>query len=142
MSDTARTFHVGDIISITDGHLVSPEHVGGVYKILGHLCGEALMTHQLPRVAREAKPYLREQFPDVASVVVPDDLVPDGATKEEARQAVSAWMLGVVAEHGETRDVEPMPTTDHTSIDPISELKMMRPDVQVITLDTTPEDDR
>lgn len=121
-----KTFHIGDILSITDGHLVSPRHVGGIYDILGWMTGESLMTHSLPRASRECEGNLRAQHPDLAAVVVPDDL------RSEA--AVLSWLDTQIAIFGETREVAPLPVTDHTSIDPIAEIKMMRPDAQIITL--------
>lgn len=53
-----REFHLGDVLSITTGRLVSPSVMDGMYAICEHLAGEAVWTHQLPRVADEAKPAL------------------------------------------------------------------------------------
>ena len=73
MTET-RTFHIGDILTITTGRLVSPRHVDGIYDILNFMTGDNLFTHQLPRGMDECAPSLREQFPDLAAIVVPDDL--------------------------------------------------------------------
>lgn len=126
MSD-ARDFHIGDILSVTDGHLVSPRHVEGVYDILGWMTGENLFTHQLPRASDECRPSLLAQHPDLAAVVFPER---DDWTKE----AVYEWLATVVAEYGETRPVLPLSAEDHTSIDPLSELRMMRPDMPIIAV--------
>lgn len=129
-----KTFHIGDVLSITHDRLVSPEHIGGVYKILGWMTGEELMTHQLPRASRECEPFLRAQHPDLTAVEIPRfEFAPD-ATRDECEAVVMAWLDTVVAEYGETREVEPLPPGEHTSIDPIAELKMMRPDAPVITV--------
>ena len=121
---STKTFHIGDILSITDGHLVSPRHIDGVYDILNWMTGESLFTHQLPRASRECRPSLVEQFPDLAAVVYPT-----GLTKPEQ---VWEWLADVEAKYGATREVTPLAVEDHTSIDPIAELKMMRPDVPII----------
>jgi hypothetical protein len=63
-----KKFHIGDVLSIIPGRLISPDHVGGVYNILNWMTGDNLMTHQLPRASRECEPYLREQHPDLTSV--------------------------------------------------------------------------
>lgn len=113
-----RTFHIGDILSITTGILVSPEHIGGVYKILNHLTADNLFTHQLPRAGRECEPYLRECFPDLAAIEAPE-------FKDEAH--VHRWLAEIVAQHGETREVEPMADGVHEYRNPLAELEEMAP---------------
>jgi hypothetical protein len=125
---TSRTFHLGDVLSVMTGRLVSPRHIDGVYDILNHLTGESLMTHQLPRASREAEPVLRERFPDLATIEVPEFT---GGMPE-----VMAWLDEQVAMHGIARDVAPLDAEDHTSIDPLVELRMMRPDASVIVVHT------
>lgn len=134
MSET-REFHIGDIISVTDGALVSPRHVGGVYDILNWMTGESLMTHQLPRASRECEPELRRQHPDIAAIVFPD-------TVERTEAGVYAWLAEQVAIHGETRPVAALAVEDHTIIDPLTELAMMRPDVPVIPVFVDPEESK
>lgn len=124
-----REFHIGDILSVTTGALVSPRHVGGVYDLLGFMTGEPLMTHQLPRASRECEPSLRAQFPDLACVEVPSPW-PDG----DPQTVVLGWLAEQVERYGETRQVEPLPPEDHTRIDPISELRMMRPDLPIVAV--------
>jgi hypothetical protein len=133
VTDT-KDFHIGDILSITDGHLVSPRHIDGVYDILGWMTGDQLWTHQLPRASRECEPSLREQHPDLAAVVFPDGL--------EGEQPVMAWLAEQVAMFGATRPVRKLAAVDHTPIDPITEIKMMRPDAEVIVIDLDKEADR
>ena len=123
MADT-KAFHIGDILSVTTGRLVSPDHIGGVYNILGWLVGEDLMTHQLPRVARECEGFLREQFPDLPT----EDDMPEF----DGEESVLAWLAEAVAQHGETREVPKMPEVDHTQINPLMEFQLMRPDAEII----------
>ena len=130
MSGT-RTFHVGDILTITTGRLVSPRHVDGIYDICNFMTGDNLFTHQLPRAADECTPSLREQFPDLAAVEAPEDL--------SGEEAVRAWLAGITAEHGETREVRPLAPEDHTHMDPFTELEQMAPGKPVIAV-VVPED--
>ena len=125
MSNNTRDFHIGDIITITSGILVSLDHVGGIYNILGWMTGEDLMTHQLTRASRECEDNLRAQHPDLAAVVVP---------KITCEAEAITFLASLYPEFGETRPVSPLPTGDHTIIDPVAEIKMMRPDAQIITL--------
>jgi hypothetical protein len=131
-TDQTRDFHIGDIISAMTGKLVSPRHIGGVYDVLNYMTGDELFTHQLPRASRECEPHLREQHPDLAAIVFPDW---SGLTSDNAEATVMAWLAEQVAVFGETRPVRALPADDHTSINPITELKMMRPDALVVGVD-------
>ena len=129
-----REFHIGDVLSAMTGILVAPRGVEALYDVLGFVTGEeGLMTHQLPRACRECEPYLREQFPDLAAIEMPDPW-PDG----DRQTVVYAWLDEQVARYGQTRTVQQMPAENHTRIDPISELRMMRPDMPIIAV-TPPE---
>lgn len=119
-----KTFHLGDILSITTGCLVSPRHIDGVYDILNHMTGDNLFTHQLPRAADECKPHLLAQHPDLANVEVPDEF--------DGKDHVYEWLAEQVRIFGEYRDVVPLADTDHTRIDPVAEMRMMRPDMPII----------
>ena len=68
MAET-KDFHIGDILSVTTGRLVSPRHIEGVYDILNWMTGESLFTHQLPRVSREAGPVLLAAHPQIRQIV-------------------------------------------------------------------------
>lgn len=60
---TTREFHLGDVLSITTGRLISPRGIEGVYDILRFMTGQDLFTHQLPRAMTEMKPRLLAQHP-------------------------------------------------------------------------------
>ncbi len=123
MTATAR-FHLGDILSITTGRLVSNRHIDGVYDVLNHMTGDSLFTHQLPRAAEECAPHLLAQHPDLADVPVPDEF--------DSKEHVEAWLAEQARRFGEYRDVAPLASEDHTRIDPLAELQMMRPGMPVI----------
>lgn len=121
---TAKQFHLGDLISISDGRLVSPSHIGGVYSILGWMTGESLFTHQLPRAMRECRPHLIEQHPWLEEKPMKDEL--DRLTqtlkgKTGVEGAVKKWLAEAVEKFGEMHPVEPCPTA-HEPRDPIEEL--------------------
>lgn len=129
MTKETKSFHIGDVLSIAPGKLVSPDHIGGVYKILEWMSGEdGLMTHQLPRVSRECEPYLIRQFPELTSEDVP-------AAYPGGMDDVMAYLATLYPKYGEFVDVERIPDGDHTAIDPIAEIRMMRPDLPIITVE-------
>jgi hypothetical protein len=122
-----KKFHIGDVLSITSGVLVSPRHIEGVYDICDWMTGEKNMTHQLPRVSREITPDLRRQHPALAAVTVPSGM--------HGKDEVFEWLATLYPVHGEYVDVARLSDPeDHTTIDPIAEIKMMRPDVTIIAV--------
>jgi hypothetical protein len=126
MSKT-KQFHIGDILSVTDGKLVSPRHVHGIYDLLGWMTGEDLMTHQLPRASRECEDQLRADFPDLAEIEVPDTI--------NSEMACLTFLASLETKYGTHRDVRKLEPEQHTQIDPISEIKMIRPDLPIMGID-------
>lgn len=58
-----KQFHLGDVLSITTGRLVSPRHRDGAYEILNFMTGEKLNTIVLLGASDVCKPFLLRQFP-------------------------------------------------------------------------------
>lgn len=106
-----RSFHIGDILSITDGCLVSPRHIEGVYDILNFMTGDNLFTHQLPRASDECRPHLLTLHPQLSSADA------SGVTPDNWK----AWLADRVKEFGETLPVTPLPRGVHAFKDPIDE---------------------
>ena len=127
-----RTFHLGDILSVTTGRLVSPRHMDGIYDILGWMAGESLWTHQLPRVASECSGPLLAQHPDLAEIEAPAEFG-DGS-RDSAKEAVDRWLAAQVAVYGEAREVAALDPGDHTHIDPLDEIRIVAPHAEVITV--------
>lgn len=119
-----RDFHLGDILSVTTGRLVSPRLIEGVYDILNWMTGENLFTHQLPRVGREAAPVLLAMHPQLA------EITGDDVTGENWRE----WLADKVARFGETLPVPKMNADQHERIDPMSELVEKVPPERIIAL--------
>jgi hypothetical protein len=126
MSATTKDFHIGTILTITSGKLISPDHIGGVYEICDWMTGESNFTHQLPRVSREIEGPLREQHPDLAAVEVPGGL--------DSWEKVHAFLESLYPTFGERVPVAPLDAEDHTSIDPLAEIAMIRPDLPVLAI--------
>lgn len=129
-----RAFHLGDILSITSGYLLSPRHMDGVYDILNFLTGDELLIHQLPRAAEAAGPFLLGRYP------LP--LVELTGLAHEARRALAddwtrnseasglpmceCWLLGTLSRLGFAEfEIEPMPAGEWLHVDPDKELLAM-----------------
>jgi hypothetical protein len=108
-----KTFSIAEILTVVHGPLLC--EVGRIYDFLNYMTGDNLMTHQLPRAADQCTPALREQFPDLAALVLPI---------LHGQEEVTAYLEFLVAEHGETREVAPL--AEYTPVDPIKELIAMR----------------
>lgn len=127
MNGTAtKDFHIGTVLSITSGKLVSPDHIGGVYEICDWMTGESNFTHQLPRVSREIEGPLSEQHPALAAVEVPGGL--------DSWEKVHAYLETLYPTFGEFVAVARLDPADHTSIDPLTEIQMIRPGTPVIVV--------
>ena len=136
MTTTTKAFHLGDLLSVTTGRLVSPNHIGGVYDVCDFVTGESHMTHQLPRVSREVvTPWLLEQYPWLADIEVPEFDIPRDASQEDAGRIVAEWLAGPVAQYGEMHEVTAVPFGTYVGRDPIAELQEMAPHAQIITVD-------
>lgn len=107
-----RSFHLGDILSITTRRLVSPSGMSGIYEILNYMTRDNLFTHQLPRAMRECAPELLRQYPQLA------DIDAKVVTPENFKD----WLAEQVAKYGEELPVSRMKAEDHERIDPMSEL--------------------
>ena len=110
-----KRFHLGDILSITTGRLVSPRHIAGVYDILNYMTGDDLYTHQLPRASRECRPFLIEQMPWL------EEITGDDVTVENWE----GWLWEQVKQYGLLHSVIPIPTEAHEVIDPIEEKRTL-----------------
>jgi len=108
----SKFFHLGDILSITAGPLVSPRHMDGVCDILNFMTQDQLFTHQLPRAARECRPVLLAQPPQLAGI--------DG--EEVNKDNWRSWLDEQCALFGEQLLVTQAPEHAHEFIEPMSEL--------------------
>ncbi len=136
MTAQPQPFPVGDILSVMTGILVARDGIAAMYRLCDHMTGDTLMTHQLPRAAGECETSLREQFPDLAAVAMPDWSDVPRAGRQDA---VFGWLDRVEAEHGATREVAPLAAGDHTRIDPLAELAMVAPHLTVIPVALPPD---
>lgn len=121
-----KQFHIGDVLSITTGRLVSSRHIEGVYDILNYMTGDNLFTHQLPRAAKQCKPALLVQHPRLAAVDV----------AEITQENWQWWLDEQVALYGETLSVEPLRPGDYEQVDPVQEAEEMMGQDRVVVVET------
>jgi hypothetical protein len=125
-----RGFPLGEVLSIVTGKLLCD--VGGLYRVLDFLTGEALMTHQLPRAARVCRPFLAQQHPDLAAI--------DASTVTATNWR--DWLACQVRQFGKTRTLRPIPREAWERKDPLEEaVEMMGGDASRVIVVTTDRDD-
>lgn len=117
-----KKFHLAHILTVTTGILFPAPGVDypitTAYEILNYMTGDDLYTHALPRAAIECRPYLLEQFPFTKEINLDTML---GTFQEKFER--------LVQQYGEWHMVRPIHPEDHEVIDPIDELKRIRPDL-------------
>lgn len=119
MGIETREFHLGDLLSVTAGRILSPSGPDGIFALLSWMTGERLYPFQLARVAAEARVPLLAQHPDLAAVTVPDGM--------DSQDKLTAWLTGLAATLGETRAVAPLAPGEYTQADPVTELQALAP---------------
>lgn len=124
-----KKFHISDVLSVTTGRLVSDRHIEGVCDILEWMSGESLMTHQLPRVGKEAKPVLSAKFPHLSKESLSADLdeldqLLQSANRDQKKSAaiVRSWVSALASRFGSEFAVPKLNENQHEYIDPTSEL--------------------
>ncbi len=102
-----KIFHIGDVLSITTGRLVSQRHMAGVCDILSWMSEQSLMTHQLPGVGKKAEPVLAAIYPHLSKDALSSDLdkldrlLANTNRKTQERSAVlKSWLDGLAARFG------------------------------------------
>lgn len=147
-SKREREFHVGDVLSITTGRLVSLRHMDGVYDILDFMTGDNLFTHQLPRAGDECKSYLLEQFPQLATpemdfaVAELGEMLKTPSGKKEPDKLIAGWFSKLISgkygvEVKERLTVRPIPKSAHQIKNPIAEaVEMMGEHGKVIVYES------
>jgi hypothetical protein len=108
-----KTFHLGDVLSITTGKLLSKDKMDGVYSILNFMTGEILFVWQLPRAADCCKPVLLEYHPELK-----------GVDFTQGRD-FEPWLEEQCNEYGEFLDVPKLPKGVYTPVAPLIELSEM-----------------
>ncbi|HWT45739.1 MAG TPA: hypothetical protein VN085_07225 [Vicinamibacterales bacterium] len=122
-----RTFDLGDILSITDGRLVSPRHMEGVYDILDFMTGDSLSTIGLLSAMPPCRKALLEQHPQLSAITKDGELTPE---------TVPTWLAEQKARYGEQLPVVPLASwTPRSIVDDILDVNRMNPDARVFVVE-------
>lgn len=129
MNTETRKFHLGDILAITTGICCPPNRMEGISDILEFMTNDELYTTQLGRASDECKPYLLEQFPQLAEITATHLTYGDFELNFDR----------LVTLHGAFHEVRRIHPEDHQVIDPQTELAMTNPDLEVFNINLDDE---
>lgn len=117
---TTKNFGLGAVLTVATARMLC--EMDELYDILGHLTGETLFTHQLPRAGLAAREPVLNQHPQLREVQVPDDLHDEETAK--------AWVAKQVEIYGAELPIAPLDPGVYDPKDPLAELFEMRDKVR------------
>jgi hypothetical protein len=130
-------FKTLDVASCTTGVLLND--MGGIYKVLTYVLDDPVFTHQLPAAAGAATPYLYAQHPWLETLDTPRRQ--DGETEGAFQARFAEWCRQLVAERGETIELEQPPQTGWIKGNAIRDAQDMLGPVFVVDLTKRQEGD-
>lgn len=122
---TTRMFSLGVILTVTTDTFLMDD-IGDLYELLNYMTRDELFTHQLPRAAKECRPALLAQHPQLTDITVPGDL--SGA------DAFKAWLANQSATLGAELPVAQLDPAAHEHINPLVELTNMAPGKPIVVV--------
>jgi len=108
-----QRFTIGQILSVYTGKLMCD--ISDLYKIANFLMDDNLFTHQLPRAAREAKPWLLESLPWLSGLTL------DEVTAKNWKKRLQFYS----EQFGEFHELAPIPSERRSHRDPVEEANEM-----------------
>lgn len=113
MQRSTREFHVGDLVSVTTGHMLSYRNAEGVLDLVDFVTGYVHTEAQLSPATEGVTPWLVRQYPWL------DDVLPPKFTNETQ---VWEFVNAMAYEHGTWLVVEAMPKGMYTVKTPVERL--------------------
>lgn len=120
-----KSFPTLAVLSVTSGRLLTvprtPDEgngIGQIYEVLNFMCEDNLFTHQLPRAANQAKPYILQQYPKLEEL----NITIDTMCKNKEVKECQALMLQTL---GNEIELTPIPPDEYQGKHPLVELAEM-----------------
>lgn len=137
-------FSLRTVLTITTGKLLTESSdpkdngIGDVYKILSHMVGYSVFTHQLPRIGKQVEPILLKKFPELGNVdlvALDAALKPVEGDRARVEEVIAAWAAAEIA-RGLAPDYEIEPLTNpEPPRDPLGELiEMVGPEKVIVAV--------
>lgn len=107
-------FHIGDVLSVTTGRMLSRDGPAGVQRLLSHLTGATIFTHQIPAALEACRPHVLAQHPALERVTG------EGVTGTTYEN----WLVARADEFGEWLELSILPPEAYRQSDPLIELAL------------------
>jgi hypothetical protein len=128
----SQDFHISDVLSVTQGRLLSTRGMDGLYDILRYLAGEPVSTNQIPRLLAEAQPCIIRLHPflegsEIKTAIADlDRLMQAEPDKSRMKEVVCDWASRLQSgAYGlgcpQMLTLQPMSMDEHERIDAESE---------------------
>ena len=104
--------------------------IGGAYKVLNHMTGDNLFTHQLPRAFRACEAAIAEQHSFIKSMKFTLDELSSENRIAYMQKMAADW----IALNGDEYELIPLTEFEHK--DPLQELSEMVPSDRIIIAET------
>jgi hypothetical protein len=113
--EKTQDFPLGAVLSVTTGMLMCD--FGEVGDLLEFMANEPVWTHQLPRVADEARPVILRQHPMLADIETPDI-----DKTQDVKAQITAFLEETSKTYGTTLPITAMHAEEHEPKGPLTEL--------------------
>lgn len=113
---SSKKFHLGDILSVTTGLVLSPAGITGIQKLLSFMIGEQLqlMVPSRKKIGNLCKKELLIQYPQFAkrkmkrSVTMLIKKLETVNDQKDKDKLIADWLAGLAIEYGEMLTVRPI----------------------------------
>lgn len=109
-----KDFPTEAVLTTITGRVLYEAGISAVYEVLQWMTGESVMTHQIPRISREARLAILALHPELKPTIAEAEQV-DGSNWR-------IWRDTWIKRYGATISVPKMTADQHERIDPLSEL--------------------
>lgn len=121
----SQGFPTLDVVSSITGRLCCD--MDGIYKVLGFLLGDELMTHQLPAASRAAEAGALKQHPWLAEL----------GAENVNRDTVHAWAANILDKYGSTVTLTPLTDADWKTGNALADLVDIAGDKPIIVVEAS-----
>ena len=131
-----KKFEMKHLLVVYTGISFEEHGIDAVYELLNHMTGESLSTLQLLHSTKEARPYLREQFPwlvDAASYVETELAKGKDRWRKILKHCIDTW--------GNDFTVRPMHHEDHEHKSEVEILREIKFKGEIITVEINDDDE-
>jgi hypothetical protein len=95
-----RNFHLGDILSVTTGRLLSNRHMDGLYDIIGYIVNGKPYTLTLMILSEPCAEHIFKQHPQLREI--------DANVEFDGVESIERWLQTQIDNYGEYLEIKPM----------------------------------